>query len=80
MDGTPSCKTTAIIRSANATENRAPPGARYDPVGPNDGPPNLRGGPPFPGRGGPRGGGVGGGFGSGHPSNPFDGYGRNDFM
>jgi hypothetical protein len=34
---------------------RAPPGARYDPVGPGDGPPNLRG-PRFPG-------GPGGGFG-----------------
>ena len=52
---------------------RAPPGARYDPVGPGDGPPNLRGGPRFPGGGG--GGGGGGGFG-----NPFGGFGRGDFI
>ena len=45
---------------------RAPPGARYDPVGPGDGPPNLRGGPRFPG------GGAGG--------NPFGGFGRGDFI
>lgn len=51
---------------------RAPPGARYDPVGPGDGPPNLRGGPRFPG--GPRG---GGGFGGG---NPFGGFGGGDFI
>lgn len=46
---------------------RAPPGARYDPVGPGDGPPNLRGGPRFPGGGG------GGG-------NPFGGFGSGDFI
>lgn len=48
---------------------RAPPGARYDPIGPGDGPPNLRGGPRFPGGGG-------GGFGG----NPFGGFGSNDFI
>ena len=48
---------------------RAPPGARYDPVGPGDGPPNLRGGPRFPGGGG---GGMGG--------NPFGGFGSGDFI
>lgn len=53
----------------------APPGARYDPVGPGDGPPNLRqGGGRFPGRGGPGGGGFGG------PPNPFSGYGSGDFI
>lgn len=51
---------------------RAPPGARYDPVGPGDGPPNLRGGPRFPG--------GGGGFGTGGPPNPFGGFGGNDFI
>ena len=49
---------------------RAPPGARYDPVGPGDGPPEGRGGPHFP-----RGGGMGG-----RPPNPFGGYGSGDFM
>jgi hypothetical protein len=44
---------------------RAPPGARYDPVGPGDGPPNLRGGPRFPGGHGGGFGGPGGGFGGG---------------
>jgi hypothetical protein len=48
---------------------RAPPGARYDPIGPGDGPPNVRGGPRFPG-------GRGGGFGG----NPFSGYGSDDFI
>ncbi|KAJ9501364.1 hypothetical protein LTR99_004586 [Exophiala xenobiotica] len=47
---------------------RAPPGARYDPLGPGDGPPNLRGGR-FPG-------GRGGGFGG----NPFGGFGSGDFI
>ena len=51
---------------------RAPPGARYDPVGPGDGPPNLRGGTRFP-RGG-------GGFGTGGPPNPFGGFGEGDFI
>ncbi|KKY25037.1 putative pi31 proteasome regulator [Phaeomoniella chlamydospora] len=50
---------------------RAPPGSRYDPVGPGDGPPNLRGGPRFPG-------GRGGGGGSG--GNPFGGFGSGDFI
>ena len=45
---------------------RAPPGARYDPIGPGDGPPMGRGGP---------GGGVGGA-----PHNPFGGFGGNDFI
>jgi hypothetical protein len=51
---------------------RAPPGARYDPVGPGDGPPNIPGGRRFPGgpRGGP--GGMGG--------NPFGGFGGGDFI
>lgn len=52
---------------------RAPPGARYDPIGPGDGPPNLRGGPRFPGGGG---GGAGGFAGS----NPFGSFGRGDFI
>ncbi|KAJ9613359.1 hypothetical protein H2200_003301 [Cladophialophora chaetospira] len=52
---------------------RAPPGARYDPIGPGDGPPNLRGGPRFPGGGG---GGMGGGMGG----NPFGGFGSGDFI
>ena len=52
---------------------RAPPGARYDPVGPGDGPPMGRGGGPrFPG--------GGGGFGGGAPHNPFGGFGGNDFI
>ncbi|KAI4263729.1 MAG: hypothetical protein L6R42_001138 [Xanthoria sp. 1 TBL-2021] len=50
-------------------DGRAPPGARYDPVGPGDGAPNLRGGPRFPG-GGP----------GGRPPNPFGGFGGNDFI
>ncbi|KIW81951.1 hypothetical protein Z517_04977 [Fonsecaea pedrosoi CBS 271.37] len=48
---------------------QVPPGARYDPVGPGDGPPNLRGGPRFPGGGG-------GGWGN----NPFGGFGSGDFI
>ena len=53
---------------------RAPPGARYDPMGPGDFDPNagLRGGR-FPGGNG------GGGFG-GLPPNPFGGFGRGDFI
>lgn len=49
----------------------APPGARYDPIGPGDGPPQGRmgGGPRFPG--GP---GMGGG------ANPFGGFGSGDFI
>ncbi|KAF1846612.1 uncharacterized protein K460DRAFT_356265 [Cucurbitaria berberidis CBS 394.84] len=52
----------------------APPGARYDPVGPGD--PlrdNRGGGPRFPG---------GGGFGGlgGRPPNPFGGFGDGDFI
>ena len=49
---------------------RAPPGARYDPVGPGDLPPYGRGGPRFPG--GRGGGGMGG--------NPFGGFGSGDFI
>ena len=52
---------------------RAPPGARYDPVGPGDGPPNLRGGLGFPG--GPGGPGRGG-----FSGNPFGGFGSGDFI
>lgn len=52
-------------------DGRAPPGARYDPIGPGDGPPNLRGGRGFPG---------GGGFGGGRPQNPFGGFGGGDFI
>lgn len=48
--------------------SRAPPGARYDPVGPGDGPPNLRGGRDFPGGGGMP------------PNNPFGGFGGGDFI
>lgn len=50
---------------------RAPPGARYDPIGPGDGPPGLRGGPRFP---------PGGGFGGSRPPNPFGGFGGGDFI
>ena len=59
----------------------APPGARYDPVGPGD--PlrdnrGGRGGGGFPGGGG----GFGGGFGGagGRPPNPFGGFGDGDFI
>lgn len=58
----------------------APPGARYDPIGPGD--PlrdNRGGGPRFPGGGGF--GGPGGGFGAGgRPPNPFGGFGGGDFI
>jgi hypothetical protein len=61
---------------------RAPPGARYDPMGPGDPLMDSRGGPRFPG--GPGGGGFGGpgGFGGagGRPPNPFGGYGDGDFI
>lgn len=64
-----------IFESSYADDfgSRAPPGARYDPVGPGDGPPNLRGGPRFPGGGG-------GGFGGAGPPNPFGGFGGGDFI
>ena len=52
--------------------SRAPPGARYDPVGPGDPPQGSLGGPRFPR-------GPGGGFG-GPPHNPFGGFGGNDFI
>ncbi|KAF2744228.1 hypothetical protein M011DRAFT_408841 [Sporormia fimetaria CBS 119925] len=55
----------------------APPGARYDPVGPGDPLRDNRGGPRFPGRGGGRGG--FGGFG-GPGGNPFGGLGGGDFI
>ncbi|KAG9202963.1 hypothetical protein G6514_003744 [Epicoccum nigrum] len=50
----------------------APPGARYDPIGPGGAPRDSRGGvgPRFPG--------GGGGFGG--PPNPFGGFGGNDFI
>ncbi|KAK7543262.1 PI31 proteasome regulator N-terminal-domain-containing protein [Phyllosticta citricarpa] len=52
---------------------QAPPGARYDPVGPGGQPRDTRGGPRFPG---------GGGFGGpgGGPPNPFGGFGSGDFI
>ena len=53
---------------AGGYDPRAPPGARYDPIGPGDGPPMGRG-PRFPG------GGMGG-----RPPNPFGGFGGNDFI
>ena len=53
--------------------HRAPPGARYDPIGPGDGPPNLRGGP------GPRFPGGGGGMGP-PPPNPFGAFGGGGFI
>ncbi len=49
---------------------QAPPGARYDPVGPGDGPPQGGSGR-FPGGQG----GIGG-----RPPNPFGGFGNNDFI
>lgn len=55
------------IGGVGGYDPRAPPGARYDPVGPGDGPPNLRSGPRFPGRGG-------------GPPNPFGGFGGGDFI
>ncbi len=55
------------IGGVGGYDPRAPPGARYDPIGPGDGPPNLRNGPRFPGRGG-------------GPPNPFGGFGGGDFI
>lgn len=52
---------------------QVPPGARYDPLGPGDGPRRGAGG-------GPRGPGFGGGFGGGAPPNPFGGFGQGDFI
>ncbi|KAI9724032.1 MAG: hypothetical protein M1812_000750 [Candelaria pacifica] len=52
---------------------RAPPGARYDPIGPGDEPQGLRGGPRFPG-------GPGESRGGGGPPNPFGGFGGGDFI
>lgn len=53
-----------------AFDPQAPPGARYDPLGPGDGPPRAGAGR-FPDRQG--------GFG-GAPPNPFGGLGDNDFI
>lgn len=53
---------------------RAPPGARYDPVGPGDPLRDNRGGPRFPG------GGAFGRPGGGGPPNPFGGFGGGDFI
>jgi len=58
---------------------RAPPGSRYDPVGPGDYPPQgahggLRGPPRGPGGGSDGPGGFGG------PPNPFSGFGSGDFI
>ncbi|KAL9089455.1 MAG: hypothetical protein Q9165_005776 [Trypethelium subeluteriae] len=55
----------------------APPGARYDPVGPGDAPMDRGRIPRGPGGGGF--GGPGGGFG-GRPPNPFSGFGSGDFI
>lgn len=58
-----------------AFDPRVPPGARYDPMGPGDGPPNgASDGPRMPGRGG----GGYGGFGA--PPNPFGGFGGGSFI
>ncbi|KAF9739634.1 hypothetical protein PMIN06_010621 [Paraphaeosphaeria minitans] len=54
----------------------APPGSRYDPVGPGGAPRDNRGGPRFPGGGGF--GGLGGA--GGRPPNSFGGYGDGDFI
>lgn len=54
----------------------APPGSRYDPVGPGGAPRDNRGGPRFPGGGGF--GGLGGA--GGRPPNPFGGFGDGDFI
>ena len=64
-----------MLEKANLS-SRAPPGARYDPVGPGDGPPHGRHEHRFPGAGGgnPR------GFGTGNGPNPFAGFGGNDFI
>lgn len=57
---------------------RAPPGARYDPVGPQDPLREDRGPGRFPGGGGP-GGPAQGGM-RGGPPNPFGGFGSGDFI
>jgi hypothetical protein len=59
---------------------RAPPGARYDPIGPGDPLREDRGrGPMFPGGGAFGGPGAFGGAG-GRPRNPFGGFGDGDFI
>jgi hypothetical protein len=55
---------------AGGYDPMAPPGARYDPIGPGGAPRDNRSGPRFPG---------GGGFG-GQPPNPFGGFGDGDFI
>ena len=72
-DSTHSCSYIDILENTTADLPlyRVPPGARYDPIGPGDGPPQGRGGPRFPG---------GGGFSRGAPPNPFGGFGGNDFI
>lgn len=56
---------------------QVPPGARYDPLGPGDGPRRgaggRMGGPGFRG-------GFDGGGGFGGPPNPFGGFGGGDFI
>ena len=59
-----------VTLNADEGLSRVPPGARYDPVGPGEGPPNLQRGPRFPG----------GDIGMGRPGNPFGGFGGNDFI
>jgi len=66
---------------AGGYDPRAPPGARYDPLGPGD--PLNRGLGGGPGRFGPGGGhgGFGGGMGGmGGGNNPFGGFGGGDFI
>lgn len=61
-------------RGQGGYDPMAPPGSRYDPIGPGDAPRDNRGGPRFPG--------GGGGFGGagGRPPNPFGGFGDGDFI
>ena len=60
------CRSFPSLHFADESVDRVPPGARYDPIGPGDGPPNLRGRPRFPG--------------GGRPPNPFGGFGSDDFL
>ncbi|KAH0526869.1 hypothetical protein TsFJ059_010141 [Trichoderma semiorbis] len=62
--------------------SQRPPGARYDPVDPSDGPMYPQGQqPPFPGRGGGRGGNNGGfGFGPGGFGSGSGGFGPGDII
>jgi len=59
---------------AGGYDPQVPPGARYDPVRPGEGPRDRGQGPRFPG-----GGGFGDGIG-GRPPNPFGGFGDGDFI